>query len=383
MADDGGGDVAKAKAAAKRIKAEKASTSVSGKGKSRSLQPVGTGGLTGLDAAMAELDMDNYDDDDEGSDDGDSADPLSFPAGIFSAGTQYYSSNKEDPYLKFGKGPKKGGAGKNNKGKGQAANNNDDSDFASSSEDDDTDEDDLDDWQLRPGSDLLLLAARNEDDVSHLEVWVCEPPGTTMREGGDGINTEANVYVHHDVLLAAFPLCLAWLDAAPGSLLGSRAGDSAGSLVAVGTMEPGIELWDVNEADAVEPVAVLGPAPFAAEARAAAAEAARAAEAAEDSEDGDGRKSSRNTNNKKNQKKGSSSKKSTGPVAPATPPLLSSSSLSSLRVELELQERARVGERGQDGQNLGPGLCRQWLWRRRRPGRHLLPPLGQSPGRRF
>lgn len=321
---DGGGmaeddAVAKAKAAAKRIKAEKAfsSSGAAGKGKaSRSSQPVGTGGLTGLDAAMAELDMDNYDDDEDGSD-GDanaaalSANPLHLPAGVFSAGTQYYSSNKEDPYLKFGKGPKKEGS--KSKGKGKVA--DDDSDFASSSEDEEeTDEDDLDDWQLRPGSDLLLLAARNEDDVSHLEVWVCEPPGTTMRDGSEEINSEANVYVHHDVLLAAFPLCLAWMDAAPGSLLSSSsssAGGTGGSFVAVGTMEPGIEIWDVSEADAVEPVAVLGPAPFAAEARAVAA--AEAARAAEDSEDGDGRKS---TNNKKKNKKSS---KQGGPAAPATP----------------------------------------------------------------
>ena len=331
-------DVAKAKAAAKRIKAERASSSSSaaaaaaGKGKARSSQPVGTGGLTGLDAAMAELDMDNYDnvDDDDGGSGEDAnalANPLSLPAGVFSAGTQYYSSNKEDPYLKFGRGPKAGGS-KNKKGKGKVDNKDDDSDFASSSdEDEETDEDDLDDWQLRPGHDLLLLAARNEDDVSHLEVWVCEPPGTTMREGGEGINNEANVYVHHDVLLAAFPLCLAWLDAAPGSLLGGRnSSSSTGSFVAVGTMEPGIEIWDVNEADAVEPVAVLGPAPFAAEARAAAAEAARIAEAAEDSEDGDGRKSSTTNKKKKGGKKGGSSSKK-GPVAPATPTPLPPSSL--------------------------------------------------------
>lgn len=326
-------DVAKAKAAAKRIKAERASySSSSANEKARSSQPVGTGGLTGLDAAMAELDMDNYDDDesDGGGAANASANLLSLPAGVFSAGTQYYSSNKEDPYLKFGKGPKD----KSKNKKGENAANDDDSDFASSSssEDDATDENDLDDWELRPGQDLLLLAARNEDDVSHLEVWVCEPPGTKESGGGEGAgaNTGANVYVHHDVLLAAFPLCLAWF-AAPGSLIsrgrGGTGDSSSVSFVAVGTMEPGIELWDVDEADAVEPVAVLGPAPFAAEARAAAAEAARIAEAAEDSEDGDGRKSTGTTNKKKKKK---SKKGSKGPVAPATPTPLPTPSSSSL-----------------------------------------------------
>ena len=39
----------------------------------------------------------------------------------------------------------------------------------------------------------MLLAARTEDDVSHLEVWVYEEA-----RGEDG---EANLFVHHDVLL--------------------------------------------------------------------------------------------------------------------------------------------------------------------------------------
>ena len=49
----------------------------------------------------------------------------------------------------------------------------------------------------------MLLAARTEDDVSHLEVWVYE-------EGGE--DGEANLYVHHDLLLPGAPPC------APASL---------------------------------------------------------------------------------------------------------------------------------------------------------------------
>ena len=60
-------------------------------------------------------------------------------------------------------------------------------------------------------SDHVILAARHEEDVSNLEVWVYE-------EGGaDG---EANVYIHHDIVLPAFPLCVAWLDCDPTALLG-------------------------------------------------------------------------------------------------------------------------------------------------------------------
>lgn len=51
--------------------------------------------------------------------------------------------------------------------------------------------------------DNLIVAAKTEDDMSQLEVFVYE----------DG---EDNVYVHHDVMVPSFPLCLEWLDFKPG-----------------------------------------------------------------------------------------------------------------------------------------------------------------------
>jgi hypothetical protein len=41
-----------------------------------------------------------------------------------------------------------------------------------------------------------------------MQVWVYEEPEA---EGEDG-----NLYVHHDVMLPAFPLAVAWLDCDPG-----------------------------------------------------------------------------------------------------------------------------------------------------------------------
>ena len=95
-------------------------------------------------------------------------------------------------------------------------------------------------------------AARSEDEVSYLEVWVYQESEST----GD----VPNIYVHHDLLLPAFPLSLAWvgcegLGGAPGR-----------NLAAVGTADPGIEIWDLDVADAVEPVVTLGGAPKAHEA---------------------------------------------------------------------------------------------------------------------
>jgi periodic tryptophan protein 1 len=48
-------------------------------------------------------------------------------------------------------------------------------------------------------TDNLLLACKTEDEVSCLEVFVYE-------------QEEDNLYIHHDILLPSFPLCLEWLD---------------------------------------------------------------------------------------------------------------------------------------------------------------------------
>ena len=76
-----------------------------------------------------------------------------------------------------------------------------------------------------------------------MEVWVYE-------EADDG--GEANVFVHHDILLPAFPLCVTWLDC---KLDG---GSEHANMVAVGTIEPGIEIWDLDVVDTVEPACTLG-----------------------------------------------------------------------------------------------------------------------------
>jgi periodic tryptophan protein 1 len=75
------------------------------------------------------------------------------------------------------------------------------------------------------------------------------------------------------------------------------------NIAAVGSFEPGIELWDMDVVDAVEPLATLGGADYAA-ARAAAATAAAAA-----TEGGGGKK-------KKGSKK---KKKGSGPEVPVKP----------------------------------------------------------------
>lgn len=77
-----------------------------------------------------------------------------------------------------------------------------------------------------------------------MQVWVYEQ--------ADDAGGPSNLYVHHDILLPAFPLSVAWLDCDPGGRLDPR------NLAAVGSMNPGIEIWDLDVADSVEPLASLG-----------------------------------------------------------------------------------------------------------------------------
>ena len=201
-----------------------------------------------LDAAMAALDMDNYDREDE-TDDDDEEDGGEGGEGGTAKGSRrvldglfggddaalYYASNADDPYMALARGAAARGSGGEAAGADAAA---PDAPPASDSEDEDA-------WDLRP-TDFVLAAARTEDDVSTLEVWVYE--AGAAGPGG------ANLYVHHDLLLGAFPLSLAWMDCAPG---GGGGADRA-NFVAVGTMDPVVELWDLDAADAVAPVATLG-----------------------------------------------------------------------------------------------------------------------------
>jgi len=124
-------------------------------------------------------------------------------------GLTYYASNAEDPYITL-------------------------KDVAD-------DEDEREELEILP-TDNLIVAAKTEDDLSHLEIYLYE-------------ESEDNLYVHHDLLLPAFPLCLDWLD----FKLGRRAGqEGTGNYVAVGTFDPDIEIWDLDSLDVMYPDAILG-----------------------------------------------------------------------------------------------------------------------------
>lgn len=107
---------------------------------------------------------------------------------------------------------------------------------ADSDEDDDASDDEV------RNTDSLFVVAQTDDDDSHLEVQLYSEDGT--------------LYVHHDIYLPEFPICLAWLDCPPYLDDGTQV--NVGNYVAVGTFSPGIEIWNLDVLDPLEPSATLG-----------------------------------------------------------------------------------------------------------------------------
>lgn len=124
----------------------------------------------------------------------------------------YYESTEDDPYITM-----KGGL-----------------------EEDDEDREEL---QIL-ATDNLLLAAKIEDELAHLEVYVYEDEAD-------------NLYVHHDIMLPAIPLCVEWLNIPVGNKPGADK-DSIANFVAIGSFEPDIEIWDLDTVDCMYPNAILG-----------------------------------------------------------------------------------------------------------------------------
>ncbi|CAB9517229.1 periodic tryptophan protein [Seminavis robusta] len=100
------------------------------------------------------------------------------------------------------------------------------------------DESEAQDVMISP-DDALMVVAKTEDDFASLEVHVYD-------------TKNGNLYVHHDIPLPSFPLCLAH-----GQNVGG-ASPSSQNFCAVGTFDPGIEIWNLDVINALEPTCVLG-----------------------------------------------------------------------------------------------------------------------------
>lgn len=159
------------------------------------------------DDDLKEYDLEHYDDDVE-------ADKANEGMGMGMFGNvkslAYHESNEDDPYITM-----------------------------KENEEDDEDREEL---QIL-ATDNMLLAAKVEDEVAHLEIYVYEDEAD-------------NLYVHHDIMLPAIPLCVEWLDLPVGK--SSVEKDSRANFVAVGTFDPDIEIWDLDTVDCMYPNAILG-----------------------------------------------------------------------------------------------------------------------------
>ncbi|MCJ1437381.1 hypothetical protein MMC27_006768 [Xylographa pallens] len=160
------------------------------------------------DDDLREYDLDHYDSD-EVDEDGEAVSMFGNAKSL-----AYHESNAEDPYIIIPEG--------------------------------DEDDEEREELQIL-ATDNMVVAAKVEDEVAHLEIYVYEDEAD-------------NLYVHHDIMLPAIPLCLEWLDIPVGKTSiddpvdqGSRA-----NFVAVGTFDPDIEIWDLDTVDCMYPNAILG-----------------------------------------------------------------------------------------------------------------------------
>ncbi|TFK33210.1 WD40-repeat-containing domain protein [Crucibulum laeve] len=132
-------------------------------------------------------------------------------------GLTYYRDNEEDPYITL------------------------------KEEDDEREE-----LEVLP-TDNMLVVAKTEDEISQLEIYVYD-------------ESEENLYVHHDLMLPNFPLCLEWLDFTPASssstsstqAISNSSKPGYGNYIAVGTLDPEIEIWSLDVLEAMYPNSILG-----------------------------------------------------------------------------------------------------------------------------
>lgn len=116
-------------------------------------------------------------------------------------------------------------------------------------------------------TDNMVLATRTEDDVSYLDVYVYDDGAgfhdeDVPVEKGDeldpdvarGLVRDSSLYVHHDLMLPAFPLCVEWINYKPGS----NDDQAIANFAAVGTFDPSIEIWNLDCVDKAFPDMILG-----------------------------------------------------------------------------------------------------------------------------
>ncbi|KAI9764563.1 MAG: hypothetical protein M1840_008389 [Geoglossum simile] len=181
-------------------------TSEAGGSSSERSKTAGASRSTGdIDDDLKEYNLEHYDDETNEAKSGETM-------GMFGnvKSLAYYESNAEDPYITL--------------------------------QENEEDNEEREELQIL-ATDNLVLTAKVEDEVAHLEVYVYEDEAD-------------NLYVHHDIMLPAIPLCVEWLDVPVGKEKAEK--EVNGNFVAVGTFDPDIEIWDLDLIDCLYPNAILG-----------------------------------------------------------------------------------------------------------------------------
>ena len=86
-------------------------------------------------------------------------------------------------------------------------------------------------------SDNMLVICRITENDSCVEFYIYN-------------RNSKSFYVHHDIMLCTYPLCIEWINFDP-------ADGSNGNMVAIGSMDPDITIWDVDIVNVIEPAFIL------------------------------------------------------------------------------------------------------------------------------
>ncbi|CDK29823.1 unnamed protein product [Kuraishia capsulata CBS 1993] len=194
-----------------------------------------------IDDDLREYDLEHYDDDESADIDPDSGEALSmFPGLANNSRAKMHTGEDGQAHVSLGD-----------------ANNEDedDDDIELAEEDEEERQMEKADLQVLP-TDNMVLAAKTEDDVSYLEVYVYDDGADENTHGvAPGHVREASLYVHHDLMLPAFPLCVEWVNFKPREAADS---ENIGNFAAIGTFDPTIEIWNLDSIDKAFPDVILG-----------------------------------------------------------------------------------------------------------------------------
>lgn len=171
-----------------------------------------------MDDDLKEYDLEHYDD--EKSDNESDGEGMAMFSNI--KNLVYHDNGEEDPYIRL---PTK-----------------------------EEEEEEREEWQVYP-TDNLILAARTEEEVSTLDVYIYDD------KADEGESEQSSLYIHHDIMLPSFPLCIEWINYRVGKGKDESNPDAPGNFAAVGTFDPEIEIWNIDAVDSPLPDLILGQKP--------------------------------------------------------------------------------------------------------------------------